>query len=65
MCTETLKYSSRYIYLDSYKLEQVREFPYLNSMITSDGNDTREIKRSMRMAKKVFSKKYELFTSEN
>jgi len=46
------------VYLNNHKLEQLSEFPYSSSrMITSNGEDTREIKRLMGMAKTAFSKK--------
>lgn len=45
------------MYLIIY-IYKVSEFPYLNSMTTSDGRDKREIKRCIGMAETAFSKKF-------
>lgn len=52
------------MYLDNRKLDQVSEFPYLGSMITPDGKDSREIKTHTRIAKIKFGTKSKLFISK-
>ena len=47
------------------KLENVKCFKYLGSMLTDDGKCTREIKSRIAMAKAAFNKKKNLFTSKS
>ena len=46
------------------KLENVKCFKYLSSMITDDGKCTCEIKSRIALAKATFNKKKNLFTSK-
>ena len=50
--------------IDQKQLENVKYFKYLGSMLTDDGRCTCEIKSRIVMAKTVFNKKKNLFTSK-
>ena len=50
--------------IDQKQLENVECFKYLGSILTNDGTCTREIKSRIAMAKAVFNKKKNLFTSK-
>jgi hypothetical protein len=52
------------IMIDQKQLENVEYFNYLGSMITNDARCTREIKSRIAMAKAVFNKKKNIFTSK-
>ena len=52
------------IAIDQKQLENVKCFKYLGSMLTEDGRCTCEIKSRIVMAKAVFNKKKNLFTSK-
>ena len=52
------------ITIDQKQLENVKCFKYLGSMLTEDGRCTCEIKFRIVMAKAVFNKKKNLFTSK-
>ena len=52
------------IKIDQKQLENVECFKYLRSMLTNDGNFTREIKSRIAMAKAAFGKQKTLFTSK-
>jgi len=51
------------IMIDLKKLENVKSFKYLDSMLTNYGRITCEIKSRIAMAKAAFNKKRALFTS--
>ena len=52
------------ITIDQKQVENVKCFKYLGSMLTEDGRCTCEIKSRIAMAKAVFNKKKNLFTSK-
>jgi hypothetical protein len=52
------------ITINQNQLENVKYFRYLGSMLTEDGRCTCEIKSRIAMAKAVFNKKKNLFTSK-
>ena len=45
------------IHIEVTEIEQVREFCYLGSMITTDAKCHREVKRKIAMGKETFSKR--------
>ena len=53
------------IKLGKHKLEEVKEFSYLGSRITSDGRNKKEIVSRIAQAKRAFYKKKNLLTAEN
>ena len=50
-------------YIDNEKIEQIQEFEYLGSMITSDVRCDKEIKPRIAIAKKKFMEKKSVFTN--
>ena len=52
------------IHIDGQQIEQVREFRYLGSLISDDGDCEKEIASRIGMAKKVFQDRRKLFTGK-
>ena len=53
------------ISLDNKKIEQVSQFDYLGSLITSDVRSEKEIKRRIAIAKKAFETHRKTLTNKN
>ena len=52
------------IHIDGQQIEQVREFPYLGSLISEDGYCEKETASRIGMVKKDFQDKRKLFTGK-